>query len=118
MKICIIDDDKATTNMLSKFFNYKGFEVFATNDPEKGVIKIRREYFDVILLDLNMSVVTGFGVLELLAGEDILKDQNVFILSGVSLREIELKNLLRRDGVNGFLQKPMEPVKILTAITS
>ena len=118
MKIFIIDDDQDTTKMLSKFFNYKGFEVLATNNPMTGVIKIRREHFDVILLDIKMPVVSRFGVIELLAGADILKDQNIFIFSGTTLSEIELKNLLRRDGINGFLEKPMEPDELLTAITS
>ena len=118
MKIFIIDDDKDTTTMLSKFFNFKGFEVSVTNDPMAGVVKIRREHFDIILLDINMPVVTGFGVIELLAGADILKDQNLFIFSGINLPEIELKNLLRRDGVNGFLEKPLGPEDLFAAITS
>jgi DNA-binding response OmpR family regulator len=123
VKIFIIDDDQDTTTMLSKFFNFKGFEVLVTNDPMAGVIKIRREHFDVILLDIDMPVVTGFGVIELLAGEllagaDILKDQNIFIFSGMHLSEIELKNLLRRDGVNGFLEKPMLPDELFNAIAS
>jgi DNA-binding response OmpR family regulator len=118
VKIFIIDDDKETTTMLSKFFNFKGFEVLVTNDPMAGVIKIRREHFDVILLDINMPVVSGFGVIELLAGADILKEQNIFIFSGTSLPEIQLKNLLRKDGVNGFLEKPMGPDELLTAITN
>ncbi len=118
MKIFIIDDDRDTTKMLSKFFNYKGFEVLVTNDPMDGVIKIRREHFDIILLDINMPVVSGFGVIELLAGANILKEQNIFIFSGITLPELELKNLLRRDGVNGFLEKPMEPDELFTAITN
>jgi DNA-binding response OmpR family regulator len=117
VKIFIIDDDKETTTMLSKFFNYKGFEVLVTNDPMAGVIKIRREHFDVILLDISMPVVTGFGVIELLAGADILKDQNIYVFSGVALTEMELKNLLRREGVNGFLKKPMDLDELFTTIT-
>jgi DNA-binding response OmpR family regulator len=117
VKIFIIDDDKETTTMLSKFFNYKGFEVLVTNDPMAGVIKIRKEHFDVILLDISMPVVTGFGVIELLAGADILKDQNIYVFSGVALTEMELKNLLRREGVNGFLKKPMDLDELFTTIT-
>jgi CheY-like chemotaxis protein len=118
MKIFVIDDDKATTSMLSKFFNYKGYEVIVTNDPMMALKKIRREHFDVILLDISMPVVSGFNIIGLLAGADILKDQNIFIFSGIILPEIQLKNLLRRDGVNGFLKKPMDLEDLVTAITS
>lgn len=118
MKIFIIDDDEATTTMLSKFFNSKGFEVLVTNDPTNGVIKIRKEHFDVILLDIRMPVISGFGVIELLAGADILKDQNIFMFSGITPPAIQLKNLLRRDGVNGFVKKPIGPEELLKAITA
>ena len=94
MKIFIIDDDKETTTMLSKFFKLKDFEVTVTNDPMEGVIKIRREHFDIILLDISMPVVTGFGVIELLAGADILKKQNIFILSKGELEDYDRKKIL------------------------
>ncbi len=118
MKVFIIDDDEGTTKMLSKFLTDMGFETVVTNDPMEGLKRIRREHFDVILLDINMPVVSGFNIIGLLAGADILKEQNIFIFSGVTLPEIQLKNLLRREGVNGFLEKPIEPDKIFTAITS
>jgi len=117
VRIFIIDDSKETTTMLSKFFAAKGYSAIVTNDPMDGLEKIRREHFDVILLDINMPVVSGFGVIEILAGADILKDQNIFMFSGVTLPEVQLKNLLRRDGVNGFLKKPIDLDDLEDAIT-
>ena len=118
MRIFVIDDDEQTTNMLSKFLDGQGFETIVTNDPIVGLEKIRREHFDVILLDINMPIVTGFGVLEMLAVGDILKDQNIFIFSGTHLPEIQLKNLLRKDGVNGFLKKPVDLEKLVNVISN
>ncbi len=54
----------------------------------------------------------------MLAGADILKDQNIFMFSGITPPAIQLKNLLRRDGVNGFVKKPIGPEDLLTAITA
>ena len=117
MKILVIDDNEQTTTMLSKYFSAKGHTVTVTNDPMEGMNQIRKEQFDVILLDITMPVVSGIGVIELLAGDGTLQNQNIFIFSGISLPEIQLKNLLRRDGVSGFLKKPMELDKLLKAIT-
>ena len=118
MKILVIDDNKETTTLLSKFFSSKGFEITVSNDPMEGLNNIRNEKFDTILLDNSMPVITGIGIIELLAGEGTLKDQNIFIYSAATIPEIQLKNLLRRDGVNGFLKKPMELDEILKTITS
>jgi len=118
VKILVIDDDQDTTKMLSKFLTEMSFETIVTNDPMVGLKKIRREHFDVILLDINMPIVNGFGVIEMLAVADILKDQNIFIFSGTQIPEIQLKNLLRRDGITGFLSKPIDVEKLVNVITN
>jgi CheY-like chemotaxis protein len=117
MKILVIDDNEQTTTMLSKFLSAKGHIVTVTNDPMEGMDYIREEQFDVILLDITMPVVSGIGVIELLAGEGTLQNQNIFIFSGISLPEIQLKNLLRRDGVSGFLKKPMDLDELIKTIS-
>ena len=118
MKILVIDDNNETTTMLFKFFNAKGFEIIVTNDPMEGLRHIQEEHYDAILLDINMPVISGIGIIELLASDEILKDQNIFIFSGAAMQNIQVKNLLRRDGVNGFLKKPIELDELLTAVTS
>lgn len=117
MKLLVIDDNEQTTTMLSKFFDAKGIQTTVTNDPMEGLNYIRGEHFDVILLDVSMPVVSGIGIIELLAGEGNLEKQNIFIFSGASIPSIQLKNLLRRDGVNGFVKKPMELDELLKTIT-
>ncbi len=117
MKVLVIDDNEQTTTMLSKFFKAKGFQPTTTNDPMDGLDLIRKEKFDVILLDVMMPVVSGFGIIDILAGDYTLQDQNIFIFSGVSIPHIVLKNLLRRDGVNGFVKKPFDLDDLLTTIT-
>ena len=115
-KILVIDDNEQTTTMLSKFFNAKGFQTTISNDPMEGLGLIRKEKFDVILLDVMMPVISGIGIIELLAGDNTLKDQNIFIFSGAYLPSIQVKNLLRKDGVNGFLKKPFDLDDLLTVI--
>ena len=117
VKVLVIDDDQKTTKMISKILNYLDFEFLVTNDPMVGLKKIRREHFDVILLNIDVPVGSGFGVIEMLAGADILKDQNIFVFSGTTLPELQLKNLVRRDGVNGFLKKPIDFEKLVNAIS-
>ncbi|MEJ2260616.1 MAG: response regulator [Nitrosopumilaceae archaeon] len=116
MKILLINKNKETASTLSNFFDEKGFSFRYSNDPMEGISLIRQEKFDVILLDVSMQVANGFGIIELLASDDILKDQNIFIFSEEDIPEIQLKNFLRRDGVNGFLKKSAEPEELLAVI--
>jgi len=117
VKILIVDDDKQTTSMLSKFFNYKGHQIVVSNDPMKGLRYIQKEKYDVILLDINMPVISGINIIQILAAGGNLKNKNIFIFSGVDCHESQIKDLLRRDGINGFLKKPIELDELLTTIT-
>jgi len=118
MKVLIIDDNEDITDLLSKFLKTKGFETVETNDAMEGLKHIQQEKFDAILLDMKMPGISGFTIIQLLATDDILKNQNIFIFSASAFGETEVKNLLRKDGVNGVLKKPMKLDEILTAITS
>jgi CheY-like chemotaxis protein len=65
-----------------------------------------------------MPEISGFNIIDTLATDDILKDQNIFIFSAKSFSEIQIKNLLERDGINGCLKKPIQLDELLKAITS
>lgn len=118
MKILLIDDNKDITTMLSKFFDSNGFETVITNDPMEGLRLIQQEQFDVILLDMSMPGFSGLDIIKILATNEILKDQNIFIFSANLYGNNQIKDLLRRDGINGCLKKPIQLSEILTAITS
>ncbi len=118
MKILLIDDNKDFTTMFSKFFDSKGFETVVTNDPMEGLGLIQQDQYDVILLDISMPGFSGLNIIKILATEEILKDQNIFIFSANTYGDNQIKDLLRKDGINGVLKKPMKLDEILTAITS
>ncbi len=118
MKILIVDDDKQTTSMLSKFFDHEGHKTVVTNDPMEGLRRIQEEQYDVVLLDINMPEFNGFNIIQILATNEILKDQNIFLFSGADYLENKIKDFLMRDGVNGFLKKPIDLDELLTVITN
>jgi len=118
MKVLIVDDNEDITDLLSKFLETKGFETVVTNDPMEGLRHIQQELFDVILLDIKMPGFNGLQIISTLATDEILQDQNIFIFSANFGHDNQVKNLLRRDGINGCLKKPIQLYELLTAITS
>ncbi len=118
MKILLIDDNKDITTMLSKFFDSKGFETVITNDPMEGLRLIQQDQYDVILLDISMPEISGFNIIDILATDKILKEQNIFIFSATAFKDIQINDLLRKEGVNGCLKKPIRLNELLTSITN
>lgn len=64
-----------------------------------------------------MPKFSGEQIIKTLATNEVLKDQNIFIFSSNLCHEFIIKDLLRRDGINGVLKKPMNLTKILDIIT-
>jgi len=102
VKVLIIDDNEDITTMLSKFLKAKGCETVITNDPMEGLSHIQEGQFDVVLLDIRMPVISGYSIINILATDETLKNQNIFMISATTLHNSQINDLLRRDGVNGF----------------
>ena len=104
--------------LLSKFFNFQGHPTTVINDPWEGLDRIQEEQFDVILLDICMPEFSGDQIIKTLATNEVLQDQNIFILSANLGNEFLIKDMLRKNGINGCLEKPIDPDELLTLITN
>lgn len=63
-RILVIDDDLAIRVLLQAVLRRLGFEVALAEDGEAGLDVLRRETFDLILLDLMMPKVNGYEFIE------------------------------------------------------
>ncbi len=100
-KILIAEDDTALSNALSLKLTHEGFNIQKAYDGEEALNLIKKESFDLILLDLIMPKVDGFGVLEALRKDNI--KTKVIVISGLSQPEDFQK--VRNLGVDDFYIK-------------
>jgi len=118
MKVLIVDDNQDITDLLSKFLKSKGFDIVVTNDPRDGLERIKEKNYDAVLLDISMPEFSGIDIIESLERKKILKDQKIIIFSATAFTTNEINAMLKKDGVQGCLKKPIQLSEILTAITS
>ncbi|MDH3677395.1 MAG: response regulator [Nitrosopumilus sp.] len=116
MRILIIDNDLETTKMLSKYFLAKSILTVVFNDPLKGLRAIQQEKYDVILLDISMPQFSGMDIIQTLEKDNILQNQNILIFSGTLNYPNEINDLLKKEGIKGYLKKPIELDEILKTI--
>ena len=118
MKVLVVDDNQNITDLLARFLKAKGFESIVTNDPRDGLKRIKEEKYDVVLLDISMPKFSGIDIIQTLEKEKILKDQKIIIFSANAFTDSQIEKLLKMDGIQDCLKKPIELKKLLTAITS
>ena len=70
-KILIVEDDKPMSRALELKLNNSGFTVKAVYDGEEAVAELSKNKYDLMLLDLMMPKMDGFGVLAALKEKKI-----------------------------------------------
>ncbi len=104
--------------MLSEFLKEKGIDTEITNDPKKGLERIKEEQYDAVLLDIHMPGLNGIDLIQRLENENILKDQKIIILSGEDLTTNQIDDLLKKDGITDLLKKPTPLNDMVSAIVN
>jgi DNA-binding NtrC family response regulator len=118
-RILIIDDDHDVLLTARMFLEQLAYEVTVLSDPEKSLAQIRKEHFDVILLDMNFQRgktegTEGIRWLEIIREED---PQAVVILM-TAFGDVELAVKGIRAGAFDFILKPWQNAKLQASILS
>jgi CheY-like chemotaxis protein len=101
--VLVVDDDPHVAEMLRQILADHDFELEAAEDGEAGLEAIAARRPDVILLDLMMPKLDGFGVIERLRADPVTRDIPVIVISAKELTEDESKTL--RDSVAFVIKK-------------
>lgn len=62
--ILIAEDDPVLRNLYIKKFSVAGYDIQAVEDGEQALIAIAERQPDILILDIHMPKLDGFGVLE------------------------------------------------------
>lgn len=114
LKILAIDDSKTIREMLRSALAAAGFEVHLADDGQAGIEALDQVVPDVVITDINMPRLDGFGVLEKIRESANFKTLPVLILTTESAQD--LKNRARQAGATGWIVKPFDDGKLVSAI--
>ena len=109
MKILIVEDEKALSEVLSDEFESHDFKVEVAEDGEEALEKVKSFGPDLILLDLLLPKKDGFEVLETIKADQKLKAIPVIILSNLGQDEEIKRGLLL--GAKDYFVKTQHPLK-------
>lgn len=104
--ILVVDDDKSVRDFMALVLNTEGFEVTTAVDGEDALRKIAARRPDLVLLDLMMPVLDGYGVLEK------LRSQNAPVVVIVSAKGASTAEAVRA-GAFDALPKPLALADLL-----
>ena len=113
-RLLVVDDNKVNRLLLARSLELQGHSVASAENGRVALEMLRRESFDLLLLDMEMPELDGFQVLEQLVNDRQLHDLPVIVTS--SLEGID--NVVRcvELGAEDYLSKPVNPVLLKARI--
>ena len=113
-RILLVEDDEMNRDMLSRRLIKRGYEVVIAIDGLEGVEKSRTENPDLILMDMSLPVLDGWGATQRLKSDSATKDIPLIALTAHAMAGDEEK--ARAAGCDEFDTKPVEIQRLLGKI--
>ena len=109
-RICIVEDDLHIAQMIEATLTMMNYDCVRCEDGKQAVETILNNRFDLILLDIMLPELDGFGVLEKIRSREI----PVIVLTAMGSVSDKVRGL--RLGAEDYIVKPFEAMELLARI--
>lgn len=112
--ILTVDDSRTMRDMLMLALSDAGYRVVQAEDGVHGLEVLRSELPQVVITDINMPRMDGFGFIENVRKSERHRAIPILVLTTES--DAEKKDRARKAGATGWIVKPFDPIKLVSAI--
>ncbi|MEI6831155.1 MAG: response regulator [Candidatus Omnitrophota bacterium] len=110
-KILIVDDEEAVRDLFSELLKKEGYKTNTCATGEETLELLKKENFDVVLLDIKLPGVSGLEVLKNI--RDSYSNLPVVMITGFGYDE-DLISKTKQLGCSGYIGKNMPISQIIT----
>ncbi|MDF0600068.1 response regulator [Psychromarinibacter sp. C21-152] len=114
LKVLAIDDSRTMRDLLQVSLTESGFDITLAEDGIDGLDKLETAEPDVVITDINMPRLDGFGVIEAVRARADHRATPILVLTTES--SPEMKSRARTAGATGWIVKPFDDVALASAI--
>ena len=115
-KILLIEDDTVVRENTAELLQLANYKVITASDGKIGVAEAKKHLPDIIICDIMMPELNGYGVLQILSKEKTTKQIPFIFLSAKTERKDIRKGMDL--GADDYITKPFDESEIFSAIES
>jgi two-component system, cell cycle response regulator DivK len=104
--ILVVEDDSDSLYVLKNILSTKGYRVLEASDGEEALVVVETRKLDLILLDLQLPKLNGFGVVQRLRAN--AKFENLHIVMMTAYEPAKSRGTAIAAGCDDFLPKPLD----------
>jgi two-component system chemotaxis sensor kinase CheA len=102
-RILVVEDSITSRTLITSILSAAGFQVQAATDGIEGYTLLKSEPFDLVVSDIEMPRLDGFGLTERIRKDPALKDIPVILVTALESKEHKEKGIAV--GANAYITK-------------
>lgn len=114
ISVLAVDDSRTMRDMIKLALLPEGFEVEVAEDGEHGLEVLDGIEPDVIITDINMPRLDGFGFIDAVRSRADTKTTPILVLTTESSDDLKMR--ARNAGATGWIVKPFAQDKLVRAL--
>lgn len=113
-RILVIEDNPANMELMTYLLNAHGYSLLTATDGESGLAVATSELPDLIICDVHLPQLDGYGVVRVLKRTPALR--GIPAIAVTALAMVGDRDKLIDAGFDGYLSKPIEPETFIADI--
>jgi CheY-like chemotaxis protein len=113
-RILVVEDNPTNRTLMEYLLGAFGHTVLSATDGAEGVAVARRERPDVILMDLQLPGLNGFGALARLRADPATAGLRVIAVTAFAM--VGDRDRILAAGFDGYISKPIDPETFATDV--
>jgi signal transduction histidine kinase len=115
-RILVVDDDVINLYVLLNLLKLDGYNIHTAKDGEMALDKIKKNNYDLVLLDIMMPKLSGYEVCKIIREKYTLFELPVIMITSKNME----KNILEgfSVGTNDYISKPFSKTELLARVNT
>lgn len=113
-KVLVIEDNRDNLLLITLVLEQAGYEIINAETGEEGVEIAARESLFFILMDINLPGIDGLEATKRIRNSS--EGKGIPIIAITSYAMLGDRERIMEAGVNGYLEKPIDPFTIMDEI--
>jgi CheY-like chemotaxis protein len=105
-KILVADDNTASRELIREVLEMSGYDVVEAADGAEAVSRVRENTPDLLLVDIQMPRLDGYGVLRELRADPLLSGLRIVALTAFAMQGD--RDRAMDAGFDGYITKPVD----------
>jgi two-component system, chemotaxis family, chemotaxis protein CheY len=114
IKVLAIDDSRTIRGLVKQVMEGAGFTCLCAEDGEAGVALFGQEPPDVVITDINMPKLDGYGVIRAIRTGSVHSKVPILVLTTESADAMKAR--AREAGATGWIVKPFDDAAIVSVV--